>query len=334
MLRIFYLTPIFLFFFLLLSFQGLQAQQQSNNEEGQPNRNQILNLLKNKDLEKQAEKEGEKKEKDKEKEKEKEKDKEKVQEEERGIGKEKENDIPPYGLERLQYDLRYLATAPTRFDKRDIPRALLFIGTTAILYAERKDIRERVLENTTETRKRLYDYARISGKGAFAPAMALIFFTVGKAKNDDYHIETSQIILESYAMSALAAGVGSFILSTERPRDGDEINFFQSGGHGVSLDVALASSFVFPIADRYLKVYRTDSCAKKFTKYAVKVFLFSLPILTALQRISSDSHWAPDVFLGAAAGLAIGKILSRAHESKKYGKVNISVSGGMLRFQF
>lgn len=249
-------------------------------------------------------------------------------------GQREDREVPAAGFQRLGYDLQYLFLSPTRIDKEDIPKILFFAGTTALLYAAREDIRETILDNTTKSRKKLYDSARISGKGAFAPGLALLFFTVGQFRDDDYELETAQIILESAAMSAIAAAAGSFIISTERPRDGDDGYFFQSGGHGVSLDVALSSSFVFPIIDRYLKIGAHDSGAKKTFKYLAKVFIFSLPILTALQRMSSDSHWAPDVFLGAATGLTIGKILTNAHQPKKHGSLSISLSGGMLRLQF
>ncbi len=246
----------------------------------------------------------------------------------------KEGNVPSIGLKRLRNDLKYLFSTPSRFDKDDMPEMLLFIGTIAALYAERKDIREFVLRNKTEARQQIYDYARASGKGAFAPGLSLIFFASGKVVGEEYHVETAQIILESYAASAFAAGFGSFILSTERPRDGDNINFFQSGGHGISLDIALASSFVFPITDRYLTVHKKDSVSKKILKYVARVFIFSLPILTALQRMSSDSHWAPDVFLGGVAGLTIGKILSQAHQSIESEKLSFSISGGMIKIQF
>ncbi len=249
-------------------------------------------------------------------------------------GQREDREIPAVGFQRLGYDLQYLFLSPTRINKEDIPKILFFAGTTALLYAAREDIRETVLDKTSESRNRLYDDVRISGKGAFAPGLALLFFTVGQFRDDDYEVETAQIILESAAMSAITAAAGSFFISSERPRDGDDVDFFQSGGHGVSLDVALSSSLVFPIIDRYLKIDRHDSGAKKTFKYLARVFIFSLPILTALQRMSSDSHWAPDVFLGATAGLTIGKILSNAHQPKKNGKLNVSLSGGMLRLQF
>ncbi len=293
---------LFMIIFLpLLFIQNVHAQQGKDERSDPPHEKQISNNRENKKL---------------------------------GLKTGEDQEISPYGFQRLQYDLRYLFQSPGRPHKDDLPKIFLFMGATTLIYAGREDIRETVIDNTTKSRKQLYDDARISGKGAFAPGLALIFFTLGQIRDTDYELETAQIILESAALSAITAAAGSFVISSERPRDGDEVNFFQSGGHGFSLDVALSSSFVFPIIDRYLKIYDYDSGTKKTFKYVARVFLFSLPILTALQRMSSDSHWASDVFLGATAGFTIGKILSNAHKPKRYGRLNVSFSGSTIRFQF
>ena len=56
--------------------------------------------------------------------------------------------------------------------------------------------------------------------------------------------------------------------------------------------------------------------------------------LTAYQRIDSDSHWAPDAFLGMMTGLAMGEILCEAHDRSararsRSGKGNRILLGAM-----
>ena len=240
----------------------------------------------------------------------------------------------PFGWRRLGYDMKYVFTAPSRLEKKDLRNLLIFTGITVALYVERKDIREIVLRNKTDSRYNFYQTMRNSGKAAFPPAVSLLFFASGKIRENDYDLETAQIIMESFALSSLVSGVGSFILATERPDEGDEIRFFRSGGHGVSGDVTISSSVVFPIIDRYLKVKQDDGTGKKIYKYAGQVLLFSLPIFTAMQRMSADKHWAPDVFLGASIGLATGKMLSNAHRKDRSSNVDVSVSAGMITFTF
>jgi len=242
--------------------------------------------------------------------------------------------MKPYGWKRLGDDLGYYFKTPARFDKKNARNICIFAGMTAFLYAERKDIRETVLESKTDPRMDIYETARISSRGAFDPALALLFLASGKLRHRDYDIETAQIIMESYALSSIMTGVGSFILTAERPEDGDDIRFFHTQGHGVSLDVALSSSFVFPVIDRYLKVKSDDTTGRKVIKRTSQVLLFSLPALTAMQRMSADKHWAPDVFLGGLVGLSTGKILANVHEKERPSKIDVSFSAGMVQFRF
>ncbi|MEW5806216.1 MAG: hypothetical protein AB1756_02535 [Acidobacteriota bacterium] len=242
--------------------------------------------------------------------------------------------LPPFGMKRFGYDICYLLQAPARFEKKDWGKTLLIVGAVSTLYMAREDIREIALRNRTDARMRFFEDVRVTARGAFVPSLALLFLSSGKMRGNDYDIETAQILMESFAMSALATGVGSFLIAAERPEDGDDVKFFQTGGHGVSLDVALSSSFIFPLVDRYLRAKGNDSTGKKIGKHAGKIFLFSIPAFVSLQRMSADKHWAPDVFLGAFSGLAIGKILSNAHMRTVSSRLDISVSGGMLKLVF
>ncbi len=242
--------------------------------------------------------------------------------------------LPPFGWKRLRYDMKYFFTAPSRIAKNDMQKMLLLTGITGALFIERKDIREFVQRNKTDSRMKFYEDARISSRGLFAPTLALVFLTSGKARGNDYDVETSQIIMESFSLSALSSGIGSFLIASERPEDGDGVKFFRTDGHGVSLDVALSASFIFPIIDRYLRVSNADSAGKKIWKRTSQVLIFSLPVFTAFQRMSADKHWAPDVFLGALVGLSTGKILSNAHGNHRSSKGECSISGGMLTVRF
>ncbi len=242
--------------------------------------------------------------------------------------------VPPFGWKRLGYDLKHFFTFPSRIEKDEMQKMLFLAGITGALYVERKDIREIMQRNRTDSRMRFYEDARFSSRGLFAPGLALVFLTSGKTRGRDYDVETSQIIMESFSLSALLSGIGSFVIASERPEEGDDVKFFRADGHGVSLDVALSASFVFPIVDRYLRVTDADGMGKKIWKRTSQVLVFSLPVLTAFQRVSADKHWAPDVFLGALAGLATGKILSNAHANQAPSKVDCSISGGMITVRY
>ena len=224
-------------------------------------------------------------------------------------------DEPPssHGLRRAAADLRYLVRKPAHLDDDDRSRLAAVFLTTVGLYATRHEIQDHVRENRTPGRDRLFADVRTMGKGAFAPAAALVAWTASLGTHRSREKETALLLVESASYSAIAAGIGSFVLATERPEDGDAVRFFAPNGHGVSLDAALAASVVPPLRRQYLTVHPEDGSGAKFWKRAGTTILYAGAVLTALQRVYDDKHWAPDAFLGTMTGLGVGETLCEAH---------------------
>jgi hypothetical protein len=214
----------------------------------------------------------------------------------------------------LAENARYLFTRPLHLDRGERWGAAGVLAGTLALYGWRDEIREEARSHGSEDRRRVLDAARTMGKGAVAPAVALAAGASYLGTRNAREVETSALVLQSAAYSALFAGIGSFVLSAERPRDGDEVRFFRSGGHGVSLDASLAASIVPPLRRQYLRVRPGDGRARRFWKRAATGALYAGAIGTALQRVDSDAHWAPDAFLGVVNGLVVGETLCDARE--------------------
>ncbi len=225
--------------------------------------------------------------------------------------------FPPYGIHQIGFDAKYLVTRPAHWDRKGWGKVAMIAGATLGLYLLRDEIREEVLEHRSPGRTDFLDDVRTMGKGAIAPSLALIAYISSFATGKDREKETALLLMESMAYSAVGAFAGSFILSTERPDEGDTIAFFQSGGHGVSLDTALAFSVIPPLRRQYLMTRPEDGKGKKFWKRTASGFLYLGAGLTGYQRMYADKHWAPDVFLGAVTGLVVGNTLSDAHAASK-----------------
>jgi hypothetical protein len=112
-------------------------------------------------------------------------------------------------------------------------------------------------------------------------------------------------------------GLGQFVLSTQRPDEGDDINFFKWGGHGVSGDAALAASVVPVLKNQYLLVRPGDRGGLRAWKRTATGLLYTGAFLTGYQRINNDKHWAPDVFLGLVTGFTVGQILCDSHDKAR-----------------
>ena len=232
----------------------------------------------------------------------------------------------PYGWEQLKYDLTYVYRKPAHLDAKERRAAFAIAGTTGLLYVFRDDIQEAWQDNRSDSRTDFLNSARIMGGAGFAPAVALAAFGVSFLTDNDRELETAQLVLESWALSAVGSGLGSFILAVERPEDGDAIRFFALDGHGVSYDVSVAASVIPPLRRQYLRVGSEDGLGLKILKHGLSVVLYSGMVFTALQRIDADKHWAPDVFLGMVNGLGVGRVLGQAHDQARQRRSTVALS--------
>lgn len=219
----------------------------------------------------------------------------------------------PYGFRQAGYDLRYLVRRPAHLDRRDKILLTAAVATAGTLFLLRDEIRDWAQEHRTESRSEFLQDVRTMGKGAFAPALALVFYGSSFATRKDREKETALLLVESAGISYVTALLGSTVLAVERPEDGDSVQFFDFDGHGVSVDAALAASIVPPLRCQYLRIRPEDGGGKRFWKRFATGLLYTGAALTAYQRIDQDKHWAPDAFLGMATGLAVGEILCEAH---------------------
>ena len=222
----------------------------------------------------------------------------------------------PFGFQQLVYDLKYVAKRPFNLDLRD---GLWITGTISVagtLFAYRENIRDRVLEHQSENTTNILDDARMMGKGAFAPSLALAAFGASFLTGNDREKETALLLIESATLSQVGAFIGQTVIASERPPD-TSVQIFRTGGHGVSGDAALAASVVPPLRRQYLRVTADDSTLAAVLKWSATALLYGGATLTAYQRVYSDSHWAPDAFLGMMTGLAVGEVLCEAHDKAR-----------------
>ncbi len=242
----------------------------------------------------------------------------------------------PLSWRQAGRDTRYVFTRPWHLDRRGWTRVAWVAGTTAALYLVREEVRDAAQSNRHETLESILDGARNMGKGASVPAVALGFYLSGRLGGSGYRVETAHILLESASISFFMAGAGSTVLAAERPEEGDSVHLLDTDGHGVSGDVAIAASMLAPIVDRHLRVTPQDSRGRRFWKRFGAWGLHGMAGMVALQRIHSNDHYLPDVFLGYANGLTMGRLIVQSRRGggewrDRPGRMTVRPAPGGLR---
>jgi len=207
-------------------------------------------------------------------------------------------------------DAHYVFGRPAHLDRRGWAKVAWVVGIGASLYAVREDVRTYVQDHAGQFQGGVLNTARKMGNAATPLATSLGFWIAGEARDSAYDKETSTLLLENLGYAAAVSGMMQVVLVTQRPRDGDSIEFlYPPVGHSASGDVTVAASILAPVIERHLLVDDDDGRGVRFWKRFGQCGLYGTAGLVAVQRMWSDAHWLPDVYFGYVNGLAVGKLL-------------------------
>jgi hypothetical protein len=220
----------------------------------------------------------------------------------------------PIGWAQAGRDLKYVYTRPAHLDKRGWAKVGWTLGSVAALYLVREEVAEGIRRNHNQEVENVLTTVRdLMGKVGSVGAVSVGYLWTGAARDSDYDKETAQILAESVLYALPIAGLGGRILATQRPAKGGDIGFVEGEGHSVSADVTVAASMLAPIIDRHLQPDGDDTPRRIFWKRFGTWSLYSLAGLVAAQRMYTDRHYLPDVVLGYANGLTIGRLIVDNH---------------------
>lgn len=156
------------------------------------------------------------------------------------------------------------------------------------------------------------------GSGEFNLGIAGLFGLGGWIFNDRRALETAKLTLMTFIHTGLTVQLGKHLTGRQRPswENGADhwsgpAGFFRRYKKG-----EIAHYDAFP-SGHTISIFGTATVIAEMYKKTVWVpaLCYSAAALTGLSRVTEDTHWLSDVFLGAVLGYVIGKYVVK-HRGK------------------
>lgn len=206
---------------------------------------------------------------------------------------------------RVLEDQGRIWTSPQRLKLPDL-RWLLPVSTaTGLLIGTDRHTNSLIHSNTQiVNRGNLFANAGVAAFGA----TALGFYVVGAKSASPHMRETGLLVGEALLNSYAFAEAIKVVTSRERPDESPGGAFWRSSS-------PLSSSF--PSEHSILAWTAATVIAQEYPGPVSKWSAYGLAAAVSAARVISQEHFSSDVFVGAAAGVLIGRLVYRAHHDRE-----------------
>jgi len=189
-------------------------------------------------------------------------------------------------------------------------------AVSAYLESHKEELRQEALDSGFAESSGWTDVGGQLGKGQVTQAAALLLYGGGLLSGQPRARETGLLLAESYAVAQTTAGLINFVFAERRPQEGGEIQYFSRGGSAVSLHVTNTMVLAEVLDHQVTRLEPGDSAGRRTAKILGKVVLYSVPTVTAWQRVHSDQHYLWNVVLGAGQSFYVTGGVLRAHDAE------------------
>jgi membrane-associated phospholipid phosphatase len=139
-----------------------------------------------------------------------------------------------------------------------------------------------------------------------------LIFRDGKAK------DTARLLLMTFIHTGFVVQLGKHLSGRQRPSYGNGTDhWYGPSGFFKRYTEDISKYDAFP-SGHTITAWGTATVIAKMYKdtVVVPILCYSLATMVGLSRVTEDTHWLSDVFLGAALGYAIGKFVTRKRRGK------------------
>ncbi len=166
------------------------------------------------------------------------------------------------------------------------------------------------------------------GLGQWTLGAAGAFYLGGLIFNDKKAKETARLTLMTFIHTGIVVQLGKHLTSRQRPSWNDGTGSGKDEWHWLKgffnryKAGQLSRYDAFP-SGHTITIFGTATVIAEMYKKTVwaPILCYSLATACGLSRITEDTHWLSDVFLGAVLGIAIGKYVVKTRN--RLGKLSI-----------
>ena len=163
------------------------------------------------------------------------------------------------------------------------------------------------------------------GLGEYNLGIAGAFYLGGLLLKDKKAKETARLTLMTFIHTSLVVQLGKHLCGRKEPwPDGKDRWVGPSGFFKRYKEGQMRYYDAFP-SGHTISIFGTATVVSEMYKDTiwVPIVSYSIATLCGLSRITEDTHWLSDVFLGAVLGYAIGKFVVKKRKRMGKGKLNI-----------
>lgn len=232
----------------------------------------------------------------------------------------KENDDDPF-FKALLKDEAEIWTAPLRFSLKDWALVAGISVFTGYLISKDESIysRFKAYQDKNEWVDDLSPIMTLLGDGNVSLGISGLFYLSGFVIKDEKAKDTGKLVFMSLIHSGVVVQLLKHLAGRQRPEAENGVDRWD-GPSGFlkrykdNRDMYYDS---FP-SGHTITVWSTATViAHQYNKSVfVPILSYGLATLSGLSRITEDTHWLSDVFVGAVLGFAIGKFVYKKRSQK------------------
>ena len=204
-------------------------------------------------------------------------------------------------------DTKQSVLAPFHWDGKHWIAAAAITGTAAVIYTQDLAIHDLFQKNRTATTSNITKYGLEPwGSGVYSlPLMGLLYLN-GMISQNDRSKKVALLGVKAFVVQSIVVQIPKYALQRHRPYQNNPADpgIWAGPLGGITHFTSFPSGHTttaFAVATVLATEYKD--------KPIVPILAYTVATFTGLSRIHDNRHWASDVFMGAALGYSIGKLI-------------------------